>query len=118
MYGGALGACTRTDSTFPAVSGAITETCSAHLPTPCRMRCNYLNLYVLGFTVFVMTSLGLNGFITAQGRSSVAMKPLSSVVLNTALDPLFIFVLKMGVRGAAVRQLSRRRCLRHGFCGF
>ena len=45
----------------------------------------YLNLYVLG-TVFVMTSLGLNGFITAQGRSSVAMKT----------------VFRMGVRGAAV----------------
>ena len=62
----------------------------------------YLNLYVLG-TVFVMTSLGLNGFITAQGRSSVAMKTVViGAVLNTALDPLFIFVLKMGVRGAAV----------------
>ena len=62
----------------------------------------YLSLYVLG-TVFVMTSLGLNGFITAQGRSSVAMKTVViGAVLNTALDPLFIFVLKMGVRGAAV----------------
>lgn len=62
----------------------------------------YLNLYVLG-TVFVMTSLGLNGFITAQGRSSVAMKTVViGAVLNTVLDPLFIFVLKMGVRGAAV----------------
>ena len=62
----------------------------------------YLNIYVLG-TVFVMTSLGLNGFITAQGRSSVAMKTVViGAVLNTVLDPLFIFVLKMGVRGAAV----------------
>ena len=62
----------------------------------------YLNLYVLG-TVFVMTSLGLNGFITAQGRSSVAMKTVViGAVLNTALDPLFIFVFRMGVRGAAV----------------
>ena len=62
----------------------------------------YLNLYVLG-TVFVMTSLGLNGFITAQGRSSVAMKTVViGAVLNVVLDPLFIFVLHMGVRGAAV----------------
>lgn len=62
----------------------------------------YLNIYVLG-TVFVMTSLGLNGFITAQGRSSVAMKTVViGAVLNTALDPLFIFVFRMGVRGAAV----------------
>ena len=62
----------------------------------------YLNLYVLG-TVFVMTSLGLNGFITAQGRSSVAMKTVViGAVLNTVLDPLFIFVLGLGVRGAAL----------------
>ena len=62
----------------------------------------YLSIYVLG-TVFVMTALGLNGFITAQGRSSVAMKTVViGAVLNTVLDPLFIFVLKMGVRGAAL----------------
>ena len=67
----------------------------------------YLNLYVLG-TVFVMTSLGLNGFITAQGRSSVAMKTVViGAVLNTALDPLFIFVLKMGVRGAVATIISQ-----------
>ncbi|MGI6181902.1 MAG: MATE family efflux transporter [Agathobaculum sp.] len=62
----------------------------------------YLNIYVLG-TIFVMTALGLNGFITAQGRSSVAMKTvLIGAVLNVLLDPLFIFVFHMGVRGAAV----------------
>ena len=62
----------------------------------------YLNIYVLG-TIFVMTALGLNGFITAQGRSSVAMKTvLIGAVLNVLLDPLFIFVFGMGVRGAAV----------------
>ena len=73
----------------------------------------YLNLYVLG-TVFVMTSLGLNGFITAQGRSSVAMKTVViGAVLNTVLDPLFIFVLKNG--------RARRGCgdnsLAGGVCG-
>lgn len=54
-------------------------------------------------TVFVMTALGLNGFITAQGSSAVAMKTVViGAVLNVVLDPLFIFVLHMGVRGAAV----------------
>lgn len=63
---------------------------------------DYLNIYVLG-TIFVMTALGLNGFITAQGKSSVAMKTvLIGAGLNVVLDPVFIFVLGMGVRGAAV----------------
>lgn len=63
---------------------------------------DYLNIYVLG-TIFVMTALGLNGFITAQGKSSVAMKTvLIGAGLNVVLDPVFIFVFGMGVRGAAV----------------
>ncbi len=61
----------------------------------------YLSIYVLG-TVFVMTALGLNGFITAQGRSSVAMKTVViGAILNVLLDPLFIFVLGLGVRGVS-----------------
>lgn len=62
----------------------------------------YLNIYVLG-TIFVMTALGLNGFITAQGKSGVAMKTvLIGAALNVALDPVFIFVFGLGVRGAAI----------------
>ena len=62
----------------------------------------YLNIYVLG-TIFVMTALGLNGFITAQGKSDVAMKTvLIGAVLNVVLDPVFIFVFGLGVRGAAI----------------
>ena len=62
----------------------------------------YLNIYVLG-TIFVMTALGLNGFITAQGKSGVAMKTvLIGAVLNVVLDPVFIFLFGMGVRGAAI----------------
>ncbi len=73
----------------------------------------YLSIYVLG-TVFVMTALGLNGFITAQGSSAVAMKTVViGAVLNVVLDPLFIFVLHMGVRGAAVCN----RSLAGGFGG-
>lgn len=62
----------------------------------------YLNLYVLG-TLFVMSALGLNGFITAQGKSTVAMLTvLIGAVLNVILDPVFIFVFGLGVRGAAI----------------
>lgn len=63
---------------------------------------DYLNIYVLG-TVFVMCALGLNGFIIAQGNSSMAMKTvLIGAGLNVVLDPIFIFALGMGVRGAAI----------------
>lgn len=62
----------------------------------------YLDVYLVG-TVFSMLATGLNGYINAQGFPRVGM--LSIVIgaaVNIALDPVFIFVLKMGVRGAAV----------------
>ena len=62
----------------------------------------YLSVYLLG-TVFVMISTGLNMFINCQGRPGIAMlSVIIGAVLNTALDPLFIFGLDMGVKGAAV----------------
>ena len=63
---------------------------------------DYLSVYLLG-TLFVQLVLGLNPFISAQGAATEAM--LSVVIgaaLNIALDPLFIFVMNMGVRGAAL----------------
>lgn len=62
----------------------------------------YLRIYLAG-AVFSMTSTGLNGYISAQGYPRIAM--LSTVigaVINIALDPVFIFLLKMGVAGAAL----------------
>lgn len=62
----------------------------------------YLNIYVLG-TVFVMIALGMNPFITAQGFSKISMMTtLLGAVVNIVLDPIFIFGLHMGVRGAAL----------------
>lgn len=62
----------------------------------------YLRIYLLG-TLFVQIVIGLNPFITAQGQSKIAMMSvLIGAVLNIALDPVFIFVCKMGVRGAAL----------------
>ncbi len=62
----------------------------------------YMSVYSLG-TVFVQLSLGLNAFITAQGFSRVSMMTvLIGAVLNTVLDPLFIFVFNLDVLGAAL----------------
>lgn len=63
---------------------------------------DYLSVYLIG-TLFVMISTGLNMFISCQGRPGVAMlSVIIGAVLNTALDPLFIFAFGMGVKGAAV----------------
>ena len=63
---------------------------------------SYLFIYLLG-TVFVMISLGMNPFINAQGFGRVGMLTvLIGAVLNIILDPVFIFALDMGVRGAAL----------------
>lgn len=62
----------------------------------------YLSIYLYG-TVFVQLVLGLNPFITAQGLAKEAMlSVIIGAALNIVLDPLFIFVLNMGVSGAAI----------------
>lgn len=61
----------------------------------------YLQIYLLG-TAFSMLSTGLNGFINAQGFPRVGMvTTMIGAVLNIILDPIFIFGLDMGVKGAA-----------------
>ena len=63
---------------------------------------DYLRIYTLG-TIFVQMTLGMNAYITAQGFTTVSMKTvLIGAILNTLLDPIFIFVLGLGVRGAAL----------------
>nr|WP_325259395.1 MATE family efflux transporter [uncultured Oscillibacter sp.] len=63
---------------------------------------DYMNIYSLG-TLFVQVTLGMNAYITAQGFTTVSMKTvLIGAGLNTLLDPIFIFGLGMGVRGAAL----------------
>ncbi|MBU9742312.1 MATE family efflux transporter [Lachnospiraceae bacterium ASD3451] len=66
---------------------------------------SYLTIYLLG-TVFVMISLGMNSFINSQGFGKIGMMTvLLGAVANIILDPLFIFVFQMGVRGAAAATL-------------
>ena len=61
----------------------------------------YMSIYLLG-TIFALLSLGMNQFIICQGYAKVGMKTvLIGAVLNIILDPIFIFVLNLGVKGAA-----------------
>ena len=63
---------------------------------------DYMSIYALG-TAFVQLTLSMNAYITAQGFAKVGMLTvLIGAVLNIALDPLFIFGLNLGVRGAAL----------------
>lgn len=62
----------------------------------------YMKTYLAG-TLFSMLNTGLNGYISAQGFPKKGMMTIViGAALNIALDPLFIFVFHMGVRGAAL----------------
>lgn len=62
----------------------------------------YMNIYAAG-TIFVQLTLGMNAFITAQGFAKTGMlSVLIGAVCNIILDPIFIYGLGMGVRGAAL----------------
>lgn len=63
---------------------------------------DYITVYALG-TLFVQLTLGMGSFINAQGYAKVGMLTvLIGAACNIALDPLFIFAFKMGVKGAAL----------------
>lgn len=62
----------------------------------------YLRIYLLG-TSFTMLATGLNSFINAQGFPRHGMITVASgAIVNLILDPLFIYVFRMGVNGAAL----------------
>ncbi len=63
---------------------------------------DYMHIYAFG-TLFVQLTLGMNAFITAQGFTRVSMvSVLIGAICNITLDPVFIFALNMGVKGAAL----------------
>lgn len=63
---------------------------------------DYLTIYLIG-TPFVLLTLGLNPFISAQGKTTMSMLTvIIGATLNIILDPLFIFVFGMGAKGAAI----------------
>ena len=63
---------------------------------------DYMNVYAMG-TIFVQVTLGMNAFVTAQGFTKISMlSVIIGAVANIILDPIFIYGLDMGVRGAAL----------------
>lgn len=63
---------------------------------------DYMKIYTMG-TIFVQLALGLNAFINAQGYAKTGMTTVViGAICNIILDPIFIFGLGMGVRGAAL----------------
>lgn len=71
---------------------------------------SYMNIYSLG-TIFVELTLGMNMFITAQGFAKTGMlSVLIGAVCNIVLDPVFIFGMNMGVRGAALATVISQAC--------
>ncbi len=63
---------------------------------------SYIGIYLVG-TIFVQIAIGLNTFISGQGESQTAMlSVVIGAVLNIILDPVLIFLLGLGVRGAAI----------------
>ena len=62
----------------------------------------YLTIYLCG-SIFVMVGLGMNGFINSQGFGKTGMLTVMiGAVINLVLDPVFIFVFHLGVKGAAI----------------
>ncbi len=62
----------------------------------------YIRIYAIG-TVFVQLTLGMNAFVTAQGFTKTSMLSVAiGALANIILDPVFIYGLNMGVKGAAL----------------
>ena len=63
---------------------------------------DYLKIYALG-TIFVILVQGLNPFISATGHAFIAMCTTAiGAIINIILDPIFIFNMNLGVKGAAL----------------
>lgn len=63
---------------------------------------DYIQIVIIG-SIAIQFAVGLNPYISAQGFAKYSMLTvLIGAVLNIVLDPIFIFVFDMGVRGAAI----------------
>ena len=63
---------------------------------------SYARIYILG-SIFVLVVMGMNTFITTQGFAKISMMTtVIGAVINIVLDPIFIYLLNMGVKGAAL----------------
>ncbi len=78
----------------------------------------YICIYLVG-TPFVMISVGMNPYINSQGFGNTGMLTvLIGAVINILLDPLLIFVLGLGVRGAAIATVISQFCSALWVMGF
>ncbi len=76
---------------------------------------SYMTIYACG-TIFVQMTLGMNAFITAQGKTTTSMLTVViGAVMNIILDPIFIFVFGMGVKGAALATIMSQ-CVSSVWC--
>lgn len=67
---------------------------------------DYIGIYLIG-TVFVQIGLGMNPFINTQGFAKIGMMTVMiGAIINIILDPIFIFGLNMGVKGAALATIT------------
>lgn len=67
---------------------------------------DYISIYVLG-TVFVQIALGMNAYINTQGFAKIGMMTVAiGAIINIILDPILIFGLNLGVKGAALATLT------------
>lgn len=93
---------------------AVIITCIFYISAPTLLRLfgasdvtlpfavSYAKIYVLG-SVFILIVMGLNPFITTQGFATISMMTtVIGAIINIILDPIFIFLLGMGVKGAAL----------------
>lgn len=71
-------------------------------PNTMTYAADYLTIYLYG-TLFVQITVGMNYFITTQGFAKTAMvTTMLGAVLNIVLDPIFMFRMDMGIKGAAL----------------
>ncbi len=62
----------------------------------------YGRIYILG-SVFVLIVMGMNTFIATQGFAQISMlTTVIGAVINIVLDPILMFALNLGVKGAAI----------------
>ena len=66
---------------------------------------SYIGIYLLG-TIFVQFAVGLNTFISGQEKPGLPCLVLIGAIINICLDPVFIFVFGMGVKGSLLWRRS------------
>ncbi|WMJ79142.1 MATE family efflux transporter [Clostridium sp. MB40-C1] len=60
-------------------------------------------LIILAGAIFQNIGFGINNIIRSEGNPKIAMQTMIvGGLLNMILDPIFIFVFKMGIKGAAI----------------